>query len=59
MRRVLSTAIKAQADPERLSDDYLLAHRGQGGRCPRCDGELARVDARGRTAWYCPACQPE
>ena len=58
MREVLEAAIEAGADAERLAADYLLAHRVQGGRCPRCGGEVASVDACGRTAWYCPACQP-
>jgi len=59
MQRVLSAAIEARADPERLPEGYLLPHREQGGLCPRCGGEVASVDACGRTAWYCPTCQSD
>jgi len=57
VRRVLSAAIEAQADPGRLPDDYLLPHREPGGQCPRCGVSLATVEACGRRGWYCPACQ--
>jgi formamidopyrimidine-DNA glycosylase len=57
MRRVLTTAIEADADPGRLPSDWLLPHREKGAHCPRCNGELATVEACGRTAWYCPTCQ--
>ncbi|MGM0516287.1 MAG: Fpg/Nei family DNA glycosylase [Pseudomonadota bacterium] len=57
MRRVLTTAIEARADPDRLPSDWLLPHREKGAHCPRCDGELATVEACGRRSWYCPDCQ--
>lgn len=57
LRRVLETAIERKAEPDCLPDSYLLPHRGQGGRCPRCDTALEKIDAAGRTAWLCPRCQ--
>lgn len=57
LRRVLATAIERRAEPERLPDSYLLPHRHDGGRCPRCDTALEHTDTAGRTAWFCPRCQ--
>lgn len=56
--RVLARAIAAQADPKRLPDTFLLRHRTVGDRCPRCAGPVRRIRAAGRTAYYCPRCQP-
>ena len=56
---VCEAAVKAGADPARMPASFLLPHRVDGGRCPRCDTALERVQACGRTAWYCPDCQPE
>jgi formamidopyrimidine-DNA glycosylase len=57
LRRVLTAAIEAEADPAQLPDDYLLPHRAPNAVCPRCGGELVRIKACGRTAYICPACQ--
>lgn len=32
--------------------------RQKGGRCPRCGGAIATLKFSGRTAYYCPHCQP-
>jgi formamidopyrimidine-DNA glycosylase len=57
MRSVLRRAISAHADPERMPAGFLLPHRRQGGRCPKCGSTLAKSRTGARTAWYCPACQ--
>lgn len=57
--RVLKAAIERGASPQELPDSYLLPHRREGERCPRGNGDIQKVDAAGRTAYYCPACQPE
>lgn len=57
--KVLKTAADREADPEKLPRTYLIPHRDKGGLCPRCKTELATVKAVGRTAWYCPRCQPK
>jgi len=57
LRHVLETAIDRQADPDRLPSSWLLPHREEGARCPRCGGELAHRRIAGRTSWYCPRCQ--
>jgi formamidopyrimidine-DNA glycosylase len=58
-RRVLKTAIERGADPQELPDHFLLSHRREGEKCPRGNGEIWKIKAAGRTAYYCPACQPE
>ena len=55
---VLQTAIDRGADPEALPGSFLLPRRREGARCPRGNGEIRRLRIAGRTAYYCPACQP-
>lgn len=57
--KVLQKAIERGAYPNELPDSYLLPHRREGEKCPRCGGEVKKIKAAGRTAYYCPACQPE
>ncbi|HSO07041.1 MAG TPA: DNA-formamidopyrimidine glycosylase family protein [Pelomicrobium sp.] len=54
---VLERAIDAQADPARMPKSFLLPHREQGGRCPRCGGKVRSIKVGGRTTWFCPSCQ--
>lgn len=58
-RRVLRTAIDRGANPEELPDSFLLSHRQEREDCPRGNGKIEMIKAAGRTAYYCPACQPE
>jgi formamidopyrimidine-DNA glycosylase len=62
MREVLGTAVEAGAGSEEFADrlprGYLLPHRRKGGTCPRCHGAIRTMKAAGRTAYYCPHCQP-
>lgn len=61
-RSVLRTAIRRGAGSEqaleRLPRGFLLPQRRKGGRCPRCGGAIATLSFGGRTAYYCPRCQP-
>jgi formamidopyrimidine-DNA glycosylase len=63
IKAVLETAITSGAGAERLVDrlpgSFLIPHREKGGRCPRCGGEITTAKFSGRTAYYCPRCQPE
>lgn len=63
MRRVLETAIDRGAGTEevtrRVPKSWLLPHRKDGARCPRCAGKVATMKAAGRTAYYCPSCQKQ
>jgi formamidopyrimidine-DNA glycosylase len=62
IKDVLATAVDAGAGAERLVDrlpkSYIIPHREKGARCPRCGGEIAAEKFSGRTAYYCPRCQP-
>ena len=55
--RVLNTAIKQEAYPQELPDSFLLSHRQEGARCPRGNGNIQKLQAAGRTAYFCPTCQ--
>jgi formamidopyrimidine-DNA glycosylase len=63
IKAVLETAITSGAGAERLVDrlpgSFLTPHREKGGRCPRCGGEVASAKFSGRTAYFCPRCQPD
>lgn len=57
MRKVLTEAIDAHADPRGMPAGFLLPHRRADGHCPRCGGQVEKLSVSGRTAWYCPTCQ--
>jgi formamidopyrimidine-DNA glycosylase len=57
-QRVLHAGIDHGANPGDLPDSFLLPHRQEGADCPRGNGEIQKTKAAGRTAYYCPACQP-
>ena len=63
MKTVLEVAIERGAGSEELLDrlpsGYLLRSREEGANCPRCGAAVRTLKAAGRTAYYCPACQPE
>jgi formamidopyrimidine-DNA glycosylase len=63
IKEVLETAIKSGAGAERLTgrlpQSFLIPHRGKGEHCPRCGGPVAAIKSSGRTAYFCPRCQPE
>jgi len=56
-RYILKKAIDAKAYVDRMPKSWLLPHRGKGGKCPRCGGELKSATIGGRTAWFCAHCQ--
>lgn len=52
----LRTVGRDWSDPPK---SWLFAYRWKaGGKCPRCGAALERGDLRGRTACWCPKCQP-
>ena len=58
IQRVLHAAIERGANPQGLPDSFLLSDRREGVDCPRGNGIIQKTKAAGRTAYYCPACQP-
>lgn len=57
MTGVLKNAIEAEADPDRMNDNYLIKVRKEGEPCPSCKGQVSRIKASGRSSYYCPSCQ--
>ena len=57
-QRVLHAGIEHEANPGDLPDSFLLPYRQEGEDCPRGNGEIQKTKAAGRTAYYCPVCQP-
>jgi formamidopyrimidine-DNA glycosylase len=63
IKEVLQTAVDAEAGTERLVDQlpktFFIPYRQNAARCPRYGGEVEAVKFSGRTAYYCPRCQPD
>ncbi len=57
MHRVLDVAIRHHANPAEMPGGYLLTHRKKGEKCPRCDGEVKKINVSGRSSYYCESCQ--
>lgn len=62
VQKVLKEAVDRGAGSEdfadRLPARWLIPQRAKGGRCPRGHGEVKSLKFSGRTAYFCPACQP-
>lgn len=58
VRHVLDRVVRTNAEWERLPRGWLLRSREAGSPCPRCRRELAALRLGGRTAVFCPSCQP-
>lgn len=59
MRWVLDAAVEAGVDPAHMPEEFLVPRREKGAECPRCCGTLATIKTCGRTAHFCPRCQPQ
>lgn len=57
--KVLKKAREAILDDDKdMPGDWLINHRGKQGReCPRCQGEIKRIEVSGRGTYFCPSCQ--
>lgn len=53
MKKVLQDAIKKDADPEKLSEKYLLNLRKPGKDCSICNGKIKKSTIGGRSSYYC------
>jgi formamidopyrimidine-DNA glycosylase len=56
LREVLRVAVDRGADFSAFPDTFLLPRRHPGGSCP-CGGIVERIQAAGRTTYFCPECQ--
>jgi formamidopyrimidine-DNA glycosylase len=52
-RQILRNVIERKAAGLTWPPRYLIPHRDEGGRCPRCGGEIRRTVVGGRTTFYC------
>ncbi len=59
MKEVLRIAIKANADPDKLPENFLIPNRKEGEECPVCSGKIEKTDISGRGCYYCSGCQKE
>jgi formamidopyrimidine-DNA glycosylase len=57
MRRILRDTIARHARGAELPPKYLIHHREEGERCPRCGGTIQRAVVFGRTTYFCGAHQ--
>jgi formamidopyrimidine-DNA glycosylase len=55
---VLRASIQVRTDFSQLPEGYMLRDRWAGAPCPRRNGRLEHMVVGGRTALFCPSCQP-
>jgi len=53
MKRILRETIARHARESELPRNYLIHHREEGERCPRCGGTIRRTVVFGRTTYFC------
>lgn len=53
MRKILTTTIERKDRGDDYPPRYLIHHREEGARCPRCGGTIARSIVFGRTTYFC------
>lgn len=57
MREVVETKAKTVGSPNLIPDHWILSHREDGADCPKCGGEIKRIEVSGRGTYICPNCQ--
>jgi formamidopyrimidine-DNA glycosylase len=53
MRAILKEAIRFKSRGDDYPGSYLVQHREEGDRCPRCGGTIQRTVVFGRTTYFC------
>jgi formamidopyrimidine-DNA glycosylase len=56
-RDVLSAAVEARAEVDKMPADWLLPHRSEGEKFPACGGNVFSKKVSGRRAYFCTKCQ--
>lgn len=54
LKDALQQAIEVQAQPDQLPESFIIPHRYEDGKCPRCGAALKRVKVSSRSAYFCP-----
>ncbi|MBD3345242.1 MAG: hypothetical protein GF401_09295 [Chitinivibrionales bacterium] len=57
MHRIIDVAVRHGAGSDGFPRRWLLPHRNKGDKCPRCDSEIKKISAAGRSSYICPKCQ--
>jgi formamidopyrimidine-DNA glycosylase len=57
IQKVLTTAIEKKADPQKFPKDFIIPHRGEDNRCPKCGGRIEKIKINNRGTYFCPQCQ--
>ena len=57
MKKVLTEAVKHDADRSKLEHHFFLGNRRAGLTCLRCGGETEFETIGGRSSYFCPSCQ--
>lgn len=59
MNNVLKMAIDKEGERSEFPSNYLISHRSEGEKCPKCSGKIEMIKVSGRSTYYCPKCQKE
>ncbi|MFD0976156.1 Fpg/Nei family DNA glycosylase [Salinimicrobium gaetbulicola] len=59
MKKVLEMAIDKEGERSEFPSDYLISHRKEGEKCPKCSGKIEMIKVSGRSTYFCPECQKE
>jgi formamidopyrimidine-DNA glycosylase len=54
IKKVLTTAIKANAEVDDFPENFIIPHRQKQGKCPKDGKELKTTKVNGRTTYFCP-----
>jgi len=57
MQEVIEEKIDSNMEHRKLPDSYILSHREEGSKCPKCGGTIEKIKVSGRNGYYCPKCQ--
>ncbi len=57
--KVLKKATQIISKEDDAPNSWLKAHRKEGAPCPKCKGEVKKIQVGGRSTYFCPNCQKE
>jgi len=57
IKNVMKRSIDRRADPDKLSDSFIIPHRNKSDKCPVCGSDIDKITVSGRSSYYCPNCQ--
>ncbi len=53
LKTVLKTAVNNKVNPAEFPQNYLLPHREDGEKCPKCSGTIQKKTVNGRSSYFC------